>query len=220
MKTGLTLEQLAAEITRQQNAKEDYVVNTGNPLLEKLELASGHFQKILVDFREQRVAFVQVCVRTAKLQLDRFAAHDAVAEDTGLRIFRNLELRLDREFDDHVVRALRIVADVADRADLIAFDDHRGRRLQTVHLIVGRVIVYARREQVGSLEEIDAPVKRCDHQYSEKTYLEFSAQFQFHAVLFCELSVRSAVVRPIVPSAGPRPSGSARFPGTERETLL
>ena len=30
MKTGLTLEQLAAEITRQQNAKEDYVVNTGN----------------------------------------------------------------------------------------------------------------------------------------------------------------------------------------------
>lgn len=30
MKTGLTLEELAAEITRQQNAKEDYVVNTGN----------------------------------------------------------------------------------------------------------------------------------------------------------------------------------------------
>ena len=28
MKTGLTLEQLAAEITRQQSAKEDYVVNT------------------------------------------------------------------------------------------------------------------------------------------------------------------------------------------------
>ena len=34
MKTGLTLEQLAAEITRQQNAKEDYVVNTGNLRLE------------------------------------------------------------------------------------------------------------------------------------------------------------------------------------------
>ena len=33
MKTGLTLEQLAAEITRQQNAKEDYVVNTGNLVL-------------------------------------------------------------------------------------------------------------------------------------------------------------------------------------------
>ena len=34
MKTGLTLEQLAAEITRQQSAKEDYVVNTGNLRLE------------------------------------------------------------------------------------------------------------------------------------------------------------------------------------------
>ena len=163
---------------------------------------------------------MQVCVRAAKLQLDRLAAHDAVAEDAGLRVFRNLELRLDREFDDHVVRTLRIVADVADRADLVAFDDHRGRRLQAVHLIVGRIIVYARREQVGPLEEIDAPIERRDHQYSEESYLEFSAQFQFHAVLFSELSVRSAVVRPIVPSAGLRPSGSARFPGTERETPL
>ena len=36
MKTGLTLEQLAAEITRQQSAKEDYVVNTGNLRLKAM----------------------------------------------------------------------------------------------------------------------------------------------------------------------------------------
>ena len=42
MKTGLTLEQLAAEITRQQSAKEDYVVNTGNASeAEYVELLSA-----------------------------------------------------------------------------------------------------------------------------------------------------------------------------------
>lgn len=34
MKSGLTIEELAAEIMRQKNAKEDYVVNTGNLRME------------------------------------------------------------------------------------------------------------------------------------------------------------------------------------------
>ena len=156
----------------------DHVVGA---LFQELELAAGHLQEILVDLRKERIALLQVFGRLAQFQFDGLAAHKPVAENPRLGIVRNLEFRLDRKFHDHLIRPFRIEADIADRPHLITFDQHGGRRLQAVHLIVYGIVMHRRREQIPSLKEIDPPIQRRDHQYPEKAYLKFSAQFQFHA---------------------------------------